>query len=443
VFDPRCFSSPKELFMSMAPGSAPARYLRICCAGSVLCEHRIARAAPLPVAGGIDRDELQTLAHARKSALPSPQRRAAFGLAGAFGLGSLLPLAGCATASGAGGSTVLPATLQGRTHVVESTRETVRVGAMDPNAPPAATVDSGDVVHYPNTWVNWADEAKYGMQFEEREPIRKRYSAGPYSLVGPVAVRGAEPGDWIECRMLRLRPIEWGWNSAPMGVGALPSEFKAPYLQYFRFDEARTRADFKHGISYPLAPTQGVIATMPAGDKPVSGILSGPYGGNVVLRELTEGASIFLPVQRSGGLVWTGDSHAAQGDGVVNQTAIETAMQDMRIQFVLHKRAPLKALLVETPTHWIGIGHGASLDAALSACLLSTIDWLAAAAAIARVEAYSVLSIAGSFRITQYAHQLNTVYANVPAKGVHVLVPKAVFAADRLAAIASATRSGS
>ena len=161
-----------------------------------------------------------------------------------------------------------------------------------------------------------------------------------------------------------------------------------------------------------------------------------------MLRELTEGAAIFLPVQRSGGLVWTGDSHAAQGDGVVNQTAIETAMEDMRIQYVLHKRSPLKALLAETPTDWIGIGHGESLEAALTNALLRTIDWLSQAAGIGRDDAYSVISVAGSVRVTQYAHQTGTVYANVPAKGVHVMVPKQVFSTERVAAISSATRTG-
>jgi len=314
---------------------------------------------------------------------------------------------------------------------------------MDPNASAAVTVDSGDVVHYPSTWVNWADEAKYGMSFDEREPIRKRYPAGPYSLVGPVAVRGAQPGDWIECRMLRLKPIEWGWNSAPLGVGALPGEFKKPYLQYFKFDAARTKADFKSGVSYPLNPVQGVIAAMPAGDKPVSAILSGPYGGNILLKELNEGAAIFLPVQRVGGMIWTGDSHAAQGDGVVNQTAIESAMEDMRIQFVLHKRTPLRNLLAETPTHWIVVGHAESLEKALTASLLNTMDWLSVAAGLSREEVYSVVSIAGSVRVTQYAHQTNTVYTNVPAKGVHTLIPKNVFSKEAVVAIGKAIRTGS
>lgn len=418
-----------------------AHTLQDCCFGLRTCVHQLPTAQRAPAVDGLDDNALTHTLEARRATPASPARRSALGWAGALGVSALAPLAGCASATDA--RQPLPVTPAGRTHVLPSTPETVRVGAMDPAAPPAVTIDSGDVVHYPNTWVNWADQAKYGMSFDEREPIRKRFPAGPYSLVGPVAVRGAEPGDWIECRMLRLRPIEWGWNSAPLGVGALPAEFARPYLQYFRFDAARTQADFKDGIRYPLRPTQGVIATMPAGDKPVSGILSGPHGGNIVLRELTEGTSIFLPVQRNGGLVWTGDSHAAQGDGVVNQTAIETAMEDMGIQYVLHKRAPLKALLAETPTDWIGIGHGETLEVALTSALRRTLDWLSQAAGIGRDDAYSLISIAGSVRVTQYAHQTGTVYTNVPAKGVHVLVPKQVFVADKAAAISRATRTGS
>jgi len=417
---------------------------RACCGEDVVCVHRLEGAQAPRNEEGLQRDHLEQIADERKVGLKSPARRSLLSAAGVFGFaGGLVPIAGCATNDKPSSAWPSPSLPVGRVHVLESNPQTVRVGAMDPAAPAAVEVESGDLVRYPDTWVNWANEAKFGMSFEEREPIRKRFPAGPYSLVGPVAIRGAEPGDWIECRMVRLQPIEWGWNSAPLGVGALPSEFKRPYLQYFKFDADRTRADFKSGISYPLAPTQGVIAAMPAGDKPVSGILTGPYGGNIVLRELTEGASIFLPVQRSGGLVWTGDSHAVQGDGVVNQTAIETAMQDMRIQFILHKRSPLKSLLVETPTHWIALGYGDTLEKALATSLVNTIDWLSAAAGIGRDDAYSVISVAGSVRVTQYSHQTNTVYTNVPAKGIHTLIPKSVFTADKVAAISRSTRTTS
>lgn len=106
----------------------------------------------------------------------------------------------------------------------------------------------------------WGNEAKYGLSFDEREPIRKRYPSGPYSNVGPVAVRGAEPGDVFEARWLKLRPIDWGWNSFPLGVGALPHDFDKPYVHYFRFDAERRYASFLDGVTIPLAPFQDIAA---------------------------------------------------------------------------------------------------------------------------------------------------------------------------------------
>jgi acetamidase/formamidase len=180
----------------------------------------------------------------------------------------------------------LPAIPEGRTHVLESTTDTVSNGVFDPSRAAAVTIDPGDIVRYPNTWTMWGNEAKYGLSFEEREPIRKRYPSGPYPNVGPVAVRNAEPGDVLEMRWLRLQPIDWGWNSFPLGVGALPSDFDRPYVHYFRFDEARRHAAFVDGVTIALAPFQGVAALQPKDDKPVSAILAGPYGGNLDLPEM-------------------------------------------------------------------------------------------------------------------------------------------------------------
>lgn len=330
----------------------------------------------------------------------------------------------------------------GRVRVLHSSPDTVRVGAMDPAAPAAIEIESGEVVHYPDTWVNWANEAKLDMSFAEREPIRRKYPQGPYSLVGPVVVRGAEPGDIIECRMVRLRPIAWGWNSAPKGVGALPADFAAPYLHYVRFDAARRFGEFAPGVRIRLAPIQGVMAAEPISDKPVSAILSGPYGGNLVLRDLVEGSALFLPVQVAGGRLWTGDSHAAQGDGVVDQTGIETAMEDLRIQYVLHKRRPLAGPIAETADSWIVLGHGPTLEDALTTALRRTISWLSPATGLPALDVYALCSMAGSFRVTQYANQTNSNYTSAPPKGIHVVLPKAIFDAPRQAQISRSLRSG-
>ncbi len=373
-------------------------------------------------------------------------RRDLLGAAGGVSASFVAGLANAATTakpSSVAAAPVFDRRRIGRTHVLPSTSQTVRVGVMDPNLPSVLEIESGDVVRYPNTWVNWANEAKFGMSFAEREPIRKKYAAlGPYSLIGPVTVKGAEPGDVIECRMLRLRPIEWGWNSAPKGVGALPSDFSEPYLHYLKFDAARRHADFAPSVRIPLKPLQGVMAVQPAGDQPVNAMLSGAYGGNIVLSELNEGAALFLQVQAAGGRIWTGDSHAAQGDGVVDQTAIETAMEDLQIQYVLHKRVPLASPIAETPAHWIVLGFGDTLEDALTASLRQTIAWISAAAGLPKVDVYALMSIVGSFRITQYSHQTSSNYTTIPGKTVHGMLPKAVFDPALLARISRSMRPG-
>jgi acetamidase/formamidase len=345
-------------------------------------------------------------------------------------------------AGGGSGGPVFDPSKTGTTHVLPSTKETVQVGAMDPALPAVLTIDSGDVVQYPWTWLMWGNEPQYGMSFEAREPIRLKYPRGPYSMPGPVAIRGAEVGDVVECRMLKLRPIDWGWNSAPHGVGALPDDYKTPYLRYLRFDEARSTAAFGDHVSIALKPIQGVMSVQPPGDKPVSAILTGAWGGNVVLSELVAGTSLFLPVQVSGAKMWTGDSHAAQGDGVVNQTAIETAMEDLQIQYVLHKNRALVGPVAETPTHWITLGFSTeTLDDAITAALRNAISWMSAATDLSPQEIYALYSIIGSFRITQYAHQIGTVYKSVPAKTVHGMLPKNAFQPDAARAISAHFRS--
>ena len=361
--------------------------------------------------------------------------------AAAGGLVASAAAIACRTAQAKNEAESLPHIPAGRIHVLESTKDTVSMGVLDPARGPAVTIDSGDIVHYPNTWTVWGNEAKYGLSFDEREPIRKRYPSGPYSNVGPVAVGGAEPGDVLEMRWLKLRPIDWGWNSFPLGVGALPSDFDKPYVHYFRFDKERRYAPFVNGITIPLAPFQDIAALQPKDDKPVSGILAGPYGGNLAVPEMVVGTSLLLPVQRSGGLFWTSASVAAQGDGVVDQTGIETAMEDMRIQFVLHKNVPLDGPMVETPTHWIGFGFADSLDNALVACLRGIIKWTNRAAKMDPRDVYPLCSMAASFRITQYSNQTGSVYTSVPPRAVHCMLPKSVFSASLRAAISKAARS--
>jgi acetamidase/formamidase len=384
-------------------------------------------------------ENMRETSHGAATRTVDTARRALLGAAGAAGLGCAAALAACTTTPHAG---ALRTVASGRTHTVECNARTVRVGILDPAAQPAAVIASGDVVHYPNTWLNWANEPRYGMSFEEREPIRRRYPDGPYSNIGPIHVEGAEPGDVIEIRTLKARPIEWGWNSSPRNVGALPEDFDKPYLKYFRFDADRQTAEFSPGVRLKLHPGQGMFATQPPGDKPVSAILNGAYGGKLGLHELVEGTALFLPVFHKGGRVWTGNSHAVQGDGMVNQTALETAMEDLRIQYVLHKNVPLALPIAETPTHWIGVGFGRDLDNALVGGLRGLIAWTAAALDMDRADAYTLWSLAGSYRATKFARQLRTIYTEVPAQTMHGMLPKSILSPEIQQRLSASLRRG-
>jgi acetamidase/formamidase len=328
------------------------------------------------------------------------------------------------------------------THSLRSTAESVSPGMIDPRRPPALTIDSGDEVVCPNTWTQWGDQARFGMSFADREPLRRQFPSGPYSNLGPVVVRGSEPGDVLECEILRTYPIDWGWNSFPLGVGALPADFDEPYVHYFRFDETRTHAEFVDGIRIPLTPSMGVYAVEPEGDEPVSAILAGAYGGNLDLWELTQGTSLFLPVFKTGARVWTGDANATQSDGVVDQTGIESAMEELRVRYTVHKAVSLAGPTIETPTHWIVMAFADSLDTALPECVRTAIGWLSDHGGLDRRDAYALCSMAVSFRVTQWADQTGSVYTAIPPRTIHGLIPKAVLGDTVLDRVQASMRPG-
>lgn len=329
------------------------------------------------------------------------------------------------------------------THVLESSAATVSSGTIDPSRPPALTIESGDIVSCPNTWTQWGNQARFGMSFADREPLRKQFPSGPYSNLGPVVVNGAAPGDALECRMLRTRPFDWGWNSFPLGVGALPSDFDEPYVHYFRFSEDRNFADFVDGIRIPLRPSMGVYAVEPEGEEPVSAILAGPYGGNLDLWELTEGTSLYLPVFKPGARVWTGDANAIQSDGVVDQTGIESAMEELRVQYTVHKGVTLAGPTIETPESWIVMAFAESLDEALPSCVRTAIDWLNVHGAVDRRDAYALCSMAVSFRVTQWANQTGSVYSSIPPRTIHGVIPKSVLGEEVTGRIEASMRPAS
>jgi len=138
----------------------------------------------------------------------------------------------------------------------------------------------------------------------------------------------------------------------------------------------------------------------------------------VDLSELSEGARLYIPVWKPGALLYTGDSHAVQGDGEISLTALETRMQEMRIQIMLHKQKNFSWPVAETPTHWIVLGLDKDLNLAMTLAARNAIEFLATRAKLTRLDAYALCSIAVSFRVTQVVDIV---------RGVHAMIPKTLF----------------
>jgi acetamidase/formamidase len=322
------------------------------------------------------------------------------------------------------GSTMPPVPL-GRVWTIPSTAETVELGRFDPARPPIVTIASGDVVVYENTWTHFLNRLQPGVSIDDLGAMRRAGAGrGVHSIIGPVAVAGAEPGDLLEIRFLALRTIDFGanfHNAGEIGTGSLPMDFEHGHIHYFDLNASDGYVAFNEHIKLELRPFQGTFGVAHMSGEAVSSVAPGQHAGNIDVKEMTAGSTLFVPVWLKGGLIFTGDSHALQGDGEVNITALETAMEEVRIQVILHKRAGYAWPMIETPTHWMMLGMHESLNEALRISLRNTIDFLAAKAHLSRADAYGLASLAVDFHVSQMVDVNN---------GIHAMIPKSIFAPD-------------
>lgn len=256
-----------------------------------------------------------------------------------------------------------------------------------------------------------------------KETPRAEGIANGHLLVGPVYIEDAAPGDTLEVRILSVVPrIPYGTVGGSPGRGGLPDLTPVPFNFVVMLDLARNAGVFTAGVEVPLAPFMGVMATCPA-DSEGPTRKSGPpgaFGGNLDCKELKAGATLYLPVFQQGALFYTGDSHAAQGDGEVTVNAIETA-NTATFQFILHKGKTLKGPRAETATHYLTFGLDPDLDNAMRNATLDTIDFLREKQGFDFLRAYALTSIAVDFRVTQVVD--GTV-------GIHGMIPKKIFLKD-------------
>ncbi len=307
-------------------------------------------------------------------------------------------------------------------HTLAASVETCHWGLFDAALPPVLQVESGDrvVIDTVSGGPNALPPAGFHVPPEllDIHARSERHEPG-HILTGPVHVAGAEPGDTLEVRVLdvTLRQ-DWGYNVIRPLAGTLPDDFDtSSRLINIPLDRERLTARMPWGLDLPLHPFFGVMGVAPPPRwGRISTIVPRAHGGNLDNKELGPGSSLFLPVHVPGALFSCGDGHAAQGDGEVCTTAIETALRGT-FELIVHKHTQLAYPRGETPTHLITMGMDPDLDQCLAIALRDMIVLLGERAGLSREDAYTLCSLAVDFRITQ------TVNVH---RGVHAMLPKAL-----------------
>ena len=332
-----------------------------------------------------------------------------------------------------------PVFAQSFDHLVKLTPENSAIGNFPAQKAPILTIKSGDTVKFEtgggNRWGDksppqWLQENGIQLSAEDERAIGEidrvvkettRYAGiqNGHLLVGPVAIEGAMPGDSIEVRILSVVPrIPYGTVGMRPGSGGIPDAVPQPFTKVIKLDRKRSVGLFEPDIEVPLGPFMGVMGTLPPltdGANRRSGP-PGMFGGNLDCKELVAGTTLYLPVFHPGGLFYTGDSHAAQGDGEVTINAIETANTAI-LKFILHKGKTLKAPRAETPTHYIAFGLDPDLDSAMQMAIHETNSWLGELKGLDFYNAFALSSIAIDFRVTQVVDG---------TKGIHSMISKSL-----------------
>jgi acetamidase/formamidase len=318
------------------------------------------------------------------------------------------------------------------THRLEATPATVAYGYYWSQAAPVVRIASGDIIDVDTLLTNTpaglekagVPEARIQSSLKSivAEVTGERRGPGGHILAGPVYVEGAEPGDVLEVKILAIDlAIDYGYNGCS---GVLPENCEpgAP-VRIIPLDRSAMRAEFAPGIMVPLHPFFGSMGVAPP---PEAGRVSsnppGRHAGNLDNRELIVGSTLYIPVFARGALFEVGDGHVAQGDGEVDQTAIETSLRG-RLQLTVRKDMKLTWPRAETPTDYISMATDPELLIATKTAIQEMVDFIVAEKHLSRHEAYQLVSIAGNVAVTQLVDKPNV--------GVHVRLPKSIFVEKR------------
>jgi acetamidase/formamidase len=240
-----------------------------------------------------------------------------------------------------------------------------------------------------------------------------------HMLTGPIYIDGADAGDTLEVRILDISPrSSYGVNAVWPKGGDLPEAVTQAETFVYRYDMKKQTAGFKAGLEIPMRPFMGVMAACPPAEMGrVSSIPPAFYGGNLDLKYLVKGTTLYLPVSVKGCLFTTGDSHAAQGNGEISGVAIEASMT-LTAKFIVHKGKTLSHVRAETPTHFIAIGLDPDLNKAMRNASMAACHFIKDELGYSFNEALSICSTGVSFEVTQAVDK---------TLGVHAMIPKSIF----------------
>ena len=279
--------------------------------------------------------------------------------------------------------------------------------AWDSSIPPIATIQSGEVVSFDLLDASCGQivhdstvEAITALDFSQVDQVN-----------GPIYVEGAAPGDTLEVEFLDLQPADWGWTAIIPGFGLLADEFPEPALKIWHLEGGSDGwAEFAPGIRVPLAPFCGETGLAPGKPGALSTIPPYRHGGNMDTKHLTKGAHLYLPVEAQGALYSMGDGHAAQGDGEVCGTAIETPMRatvrltvrkDIQVQEPQFLTAGPLAARSNTAAYYATDGIGPDLMEAARNAIRHMIDHLQRTYGLSRTDAYMLCSVAVDLKICE------------------------------------------
>jgi acetamidase/formamidase len=321
-----------------------------------------------------------------------------------------------------------PRTQAARTHRLEATPNTVAYGYYWSEAKPALRIASGDIIDVDTLLTNSPtglqragispDKIQESLKAVVTEVTGDRRGPGGHILTGPVYVEGAEPGDVLEVKILSIDfAIDYGYNGC---AGFIPDNCdRSVGLRIMAIDTKTMTSEYAPGIVIPLRPFFGSLGVAPAPELGrVSSNPPGRHAGNLDNKELVAGTTLFIPVFAPGALFEVGDGHGAQGDGEVDQTAIETSLRG-RLQLTVRKDMKLTWPRAETPTDFISMATDPDLAVATRGAIQEMVDFLAAAKKLTKHQAYQVVSLAGNVAVTQLVDK--------PNLGVHLRMPKSIF----------------